>query len=350
MAWIIRKNKLKDGKVKLRVVWEWYEDGRRKSKDLPQERWRELGLRPGMDYGQAKKTVSAINHDEKQRRWDEKREAIRRRLEKEDREVVLVLPQDLCDQFDEELEDESDPKQAKIRWRAAKRLVKSAQLPPPGQWHRRRKRIYRGCAQMAWGLDYVKKVLEVMNKFGELWADATGEAYRKVPGPRGADRAAIEDAWIQRNPKDKASEGLTLDDLKTLKGALKEKQFNWVYVSFWLALRPGEVDLQRFQKIPGGVQIYQPKVRQWKELPFEFEEQKEAVDLWQEGVERPLAKTLSNALKKNCKLYAGRKGFPVYAWEQGKDFVEVASWMGHASIERTYRDYMKWKRMKRRAA
>jgi hypothetical protein len=89
---------------------------------------------------------------------------------------------------------------------------------------------------------------------------------------------------------------------------------------------------------------------QWKGIPILHPEQREAAMMVQKGIfEEPLPKTIKRYTLGNHHLYAGRKGFGPLMWGLGHDVVEVSSWLGHKSIDRTYRDYMKWKRLKIRS-
>lgn len=88
---------------------------------------------------------------------------------------------------------------------------------------------------------------------------------------------------------------------------------------------------------------------QWKRIPVLYPEQRIAADnIKNESLEEPLPKTIKRYTHGNHHLYAGRKGFGPLMWGLGHDVVEVSSWLGHKSIDRTFRDYMKWQRLKLR--
>ena len=92
-----------------------------------------------------------------------------------------------------------------------------------------------------------------------------------------------------------------------------------------------------------------PEEEQWKSIPILYPEQRIAVEFIRAGnLEKPLPKTLKRYTLGNHHLYAGRKGFGPLMWGRGHDVVEVSSWLGHKSIDRTYRDYMKWRKVKLR--
>lgn len=207
-----------------------------------------------------------------------------------------------------------------------------------------------------YSLAYVKKVLRVMNMWGEYLGRKTSRHYVPIKHPRGVDRSRIEDSYIDHREKDKASVELTPEDLSRIRGQIQEDNWNWLYVSLWFGLRPGEVDqLYKGESVwrtymDGNLEIfavYQPKLKglskekRWKHIPILFEEQKQALKIVKEKpLKRPLPKTIKRYTKKEHHCYAGRKGFQALMTERGRSFIEIQNWLGHQSIERSYKSYM----------
>lgn len=107
--------------------------------------------------------------------------------------------------------------------------------------------------------------------------------------------------------------------------------------------------LTRLQKDLNGkliLWVYQTKLvsvpprYRWKLIPVIFKEQEEAMKIVQEGkFERPLVKTVRRYFGAYTTLYGGRKGFTDLMLAQQQEFVHISQWMGHSSIERTWRNY-----------
>jgi integrase len=116
-------------------------------------------------------------------------------------------------------------------------------------------------------------------------------------------------------------------------------QYNWLYLSVWLGLRPNEVDKlidDEFVRILFDKQgipilwVYQSKLTsipprfRWKLIPL---------------FERPLAKTVKKYLGSNITLYGGRKGFTDLMLSINQRLENISQWMGHSTIDRTWKHY-----------
>lgn len=64
-------------------------------------------------------------------------------------------------------------------------------------------------------------------------------------------------------------------------------------------------------------------------------------DLENENMAKPLVKTIQKACPKPAGLgvYSGRKGFTDLMLSFDQTLENIAAWMGHASIERTWKHY-----------
>ena len=129
----------------------------------------------------------------------------------------------------------------------------------------------------------------------------------------------------------------------------------WIYLSVWLGLRPKEVDqllreaMSRIETLPCGTQavwVYQTKLtsiphdRRWKPIPLIFKEQKCIARLiTKREFERPLGKTIKRYFGERTTLYGGRKGFTDLMLGRGQRLEDISQWLGHRSIERTWRNY-----------
>ncbi len=54
---------------------------------------------------------------------------------------------------------------------------------------------------------------------------------------------------------------------------------------------------------------------------------------------RPIAKTMRQYFGYGTNLYGGRKGFSDLMLSKGQSLHNISIWMGHSSLERTWRSY-----------
>jgi integrase len=81
--------------------------------------------------------------------------------------------------------------------------------------------------------------------------------------------------------------------------------------------------------------------RRWKPIPVIYPEQEIALEfLSGERLVRPCLKTLQKyAGNSKIGLYGGRKGFTDLMLSLGQKIEDISIWMGHTSIEVTWRYY-----------
>jgi hypothetical protein len=356
MAYFVVQTKKKSG-TSVRILFDFWVDKKRRFKTLTKDEWRELGFKEGAPVEILKAQAAKLNEEQHRLRWDRKRAAVQDRLKQEDRENVLFLPEALEQKF---LKNEIDErpkhlqKKYRILWRRARRIIKAVGLDYL-DWKRKARVIYQHLAEQHLSPDYCKKMLAMLNLWGEFVAHETGKVYAPIPTPKGHDKEQITDAYFDHLENSKESVPLTPEDLNTLKPELPEPQWNWLYVSVWLGLRPKEIDSLSKRDLAWRVEehegtkvfvVYQskltavPREQRWKYIPVLFPEQEIALQSVKRGsLSRPLPKTLKRYLKKRVHLYGGRKGFQDLMMARGRTFVEVQAWLGHSSIERTWRSY-----------
>jgi hypothetical protein len=359
MGYIVRK---------LKSTWcvqlECYPEGRRRAKTVKGPDLARLGIRPDMSLEHVKLVLKGLNEREKEMRWDVKRQAISKRMEDETRTRVLYLPEHLLEEFQGELRSLPDSKKLASNWRAAIRLIEHVKVPPH-DWKRLKQTLYNYFEEKRFSDAYAKKIIRLLNLYGEFFSVKTQTPFAIVPYPKGHAKGRIRRTYEASRRQDKASDGLTVALLEQLKGSLSREQHNWMYVSLWFGLRPQEMRglgnpaLTYFSiDTEKGVELLNikqtklsnlPEDSQWKGIPILYPEQRLAAEMIRkQATATPLPKTIQRYTKGNHKLYAGRKGFGPLMWDKGHDIVEVSSWLGHKSIDRTYSDYMKWQKLKLR--
>jgi len=125
---------------------------------------------------------------------------------------------------------------------------------------------------------YALKILSILNKFG-VWLDRS--AFTPIPPPARFDKERIVDAFAETGAA-KSSSPITLDILLHAKKVMKVPHYQWIFISLWLGLRPGEVDALKDSSMykvteegeTAVLHIYQSKLRQlpkaerWKYIPL----------------------------------------------------------------------------------
>lgn len=364
MSVVIRKvtNKQQDSR-KWKAQWETYPEGKRRATMIKPKDYVRYDLAETMTYEEARAIADHYNAKERKTRDEAKRQSILEKVAKMDKAIVLYLPHAFSEVFLKEklasIRDERAKKRYQTLWRAVRKTVEELEMDTY-DWARRRKEIFIFFSEKHWSPAYVKKIIFVMNQWGEFLSDKQGKIYRNIKSPKGGDRELISDAYYETLKASKDSEPLTVDDLAKAKQTMKPEQWKWIYVSLWFGLRPEEVSGLhrvtpdagrmaheiRFEGTQKIVWFYQwkkrtmPKPKRWKRVPVLFPEQEIAIGFIQENqLEEPLPKTLKGHLKKRLHLYGGRKGFQDLMTSHGREFFEIMDWLGHESIERTWRDY-----------
>ena len=114
--------------------------------------------------------------------------------------------------------------------------------------------------------------------------------------------------------------------LVSVSGRMNQANFNWLFLSVWPGLRPQEIDnlheiqLWRVETPIVGRKvfwIYQTKIIA---LPPE--------DRW---------KPMRQYFSKDIDLYGGRKGFTDLMLSRGNTIENISIWMGHSTLDRTWR-------------
>ena len=78
----------------------------------------------------------------------------------------------------------------------------------------------------------------------------------------------------------------------------------------------------------------------WKPIPILFDEQQDALKILESGdFKRPLSKTMRLHFGVGIDPYGGRKGFTDLMLSKGHRIENISVWMGHSSMERTWRSY-----------
>ena len=336
--------KLKGNKV--RILHVYYAEGRRKEKWFKDHEAQARGFKPGWTIAEAKAWAKVLSAQERTEKLEGKRQRIEARLREQDKALALQEP--YWSQFVTDWGARIGTKRGLTQCRAVARIMSKINLPVE-RWGAAPHAIHKALENSGLSLDYVWRLLGVINEWGRFLAYSTGKFYVDVRPPKREQAEAIRDRQRRRE-----SQPLTPEKLRSARNGFDPKEYNWLLLTVWFGLRPHEVKDVHMEVVSEGdlraLQVYQPKLtklpkeRRYKFIPLLFPEQIKAITLWKtEGIKRPLKKTV----KKYCgtMLYGGRKGFVELMNQKGRKLVEISAWMGHRDIERTRRQYEKPKKI-----
>lgn len=347
-----------------RVGYQRYEKGIRLETHVSEERYRELGLSPSMTEAEVRARIKELNVIEKASRREERRQAVMARLGAEQLSQAAHIPA-----FDEQefVKKHVTGHKALSHWRAAKRVIAEVSIDV-SDWADEANTFFRHFAKQNISMSYVQKLLPYLNRWGMFVAKRHNKAFLPIPWPTGINRARIEDAYYSKRPEGGASDPLTPEKLESGRCRLKNGQYHWLYISVWTGLRVHEVDLLCKPSGPktwwlekeGGVDVlwvYQSKLTsvaqhlRTKPIPLFLPEQKKVMEiLHSKDIQRPLAKTLKKVFTERTTCMAGRKGFVDLMLSRGQSLEDISVWLGHRSIERTWRNYKNKQKVSWKAA
>ena len=216
--------------------------------------------------------------------------------------------------------------------------------------------IYDYFYERGYSLSYIGKILSIANLWGFFICRKLGEPFLEVPRPNGYERQRLVERYYQVNrSRKRASDALPMETLTSAREKMKRKQFNWLFISVLVRLRPREIDNLRsrhywkVEESPSGTRVlwvFQTKLvtlppeDRWKAIPLIYDEQRFALRMIEaKNFERPLVKTVKRYFGNGVSLYGGRKGFADLMLQRGHSIEAIAQWMGHATIARTWRTY-----------
>ena len=232
----------------------------------------------------------------------------------------------------------------------------------PSEYKTHSKQIYKYLAKQKVSVSYAVRIITMLNRWGRFHSRETGNFYDEVRQPKGNELSIIADAQLTKTGVN-SELGVRTESLpmtETLLGKIKSKmtpeQHNWVYLSFWLGLRPSEVDSLKLsthckvefnKKLKVNViSVYQTKLQQvarekrWKHIPLIFTEQDLCKTIIESGeFNKPLVKTMKKHVGMGYNLYSGRKGFVDMMLDKEQKLENISMWLGHKSIETTWRKY-----------
>ena len=332
--------------------------------DINRSRWPALGFNVFMTLDEARARAKQLNAQQHLRRQEEEMRRIERSQEGEQRRYKAFLPSEFAAEFELRFIRKRDSQteqglrkntRAYVAWRAAQRMIVAVGVEP-SEWFCHTYRIYDYFHVQRMSLRYLSTVLKIANLWGFFISRKLARPFLPVPIPRGYERQRIVEANFEKKRVARPSKPITPENLERARQCrLNQANLNWLFLSVWFGLRPKEVDglhkkiLWRLEVLPTGRQIlwvYQTKIisappeDRWKPIPILFDEQRFALRILESGVfKRPIRLTMVRYFGPGVTLYAGRKGFSDLMLSRGQSFWNISVWMGHSTIQRTWRSY-----------
>lgn len=336
----------------------------KKEWDVDPDRWRTLGFHKLMTLDEARIRARQLNAQDFVKRQEERIQRIAIEENNNKKKYDSVLPIEFVEEFESRFLRTRDSEtrkgrrktsHARSKWNAAKKMIVALKIDP-SEWYYYNKEVYDYFHEQQLSISYSISILSLMNAWGYFICRKLAKPFLPVTRPRGYERQRLLDAHYQRNKNSrKASDPLPPEVLNAATGKMNQANFNWLFLSVWLGLRPQEIDnlheseLWRIEKPVVGRKvfwIYQTKIialppeDRWKPTPILYEEQEFALRIIQSGnFKRPLIKTMRNYFSKDIDLYGGRKGFTDLMLSKGNTIENISIWMGHSTLDRTWRSY-----------
>lgn len=332
----------------------------RKECDVAIERYQDLGFRQAMTIDEARARQRQLNSGLRLRRISDRHLEIELKAKQSNLANAATFPEPFLVEFERRFLlrrnfTDSDRRPSAACWSTAKRIILGLQLEPR-EWFDSVDRFYDYFHENAWSLSYIRKLLRLINHWGYFISRKMGMAFLPVPSPRGYERSRLSEAYYKKiADKRRKSDPISAVQLEATRTQLHERHYNWLLLSVWAGLRPSEIDrlkqpgnfhIKRIPKGPSVLWIYQEKLvalppwERWKLIPLISKQQKGLSKIVRSGAfARPCVKTLRRYFGEGVGLYGGRKGFTDLMLNRGYRLEEVSAWMGHTSIERTWRSY-----------
>ncbi len=333
--------------------------------DISKDRWKTLGFHKLMTLDEAKERARQLNLQLEMKR----QEAFLLKTKIKNEEIRIkhssVLPEEFVLEFERRFviprshSDETNYKRRKkqryTHWKAAQKLIVFIGKDPL-HWFYHTKDFYDFFFQKKYSIGYSRSILKMANLWGYFISRKIDTPFLEIPSPYGYERKRIiEASYEKKSNRSFPSKPVTPEQLIKIKNQINQLNFNWLYLSVWLGLRPQEIDnlknseLWRTEKLPTGREVlwvYQTKIialppeERWKPIPLLFDEQSFILQIINGGkFKRPLVKTVNKYLGKGHNLYGGRKGFVDLMLSKNQSLNNISIWMGHSTLNRTWRSY-----------
>lgn len=327
-----------------------YVNGKSLQTTVPRDLYKSFGFNPEWSLEEAKKRVRQLNGKGKIDRL-KAISAARNHNFKAITESVFVDVETASDFQGHLLSSSFAANDKKIisHWKTVVDLIKTLSLEPR-EFSLNSNRIFKLLMERRYSIDYVTKLIRIMNLWGSFLARKQNFHFDPIITPRGHIREKLHEAYLSK-PENRAGGAtpLTPKLLNKYESRFLPGQFEWMFVSLWFGLRPKEVTgdwkLSKDDDVDV-LHIYQSKLTsvkkelRWKLIPVLYPEQKRALSMLKlGGLKRPLLKTITAIFGEGYGLYSGRKGFTDLMLDLGQEIDAISAWLGHQSLDMTWKRY-----------
>lgn len=337
----------------------------KKEWDVEKIKWKGLGFHSLMSIEEARVRAKQLNAQQFLKEQERRVQLRKVEEEQSSRRYQSVLPTEFVDEFEarflssrDRFSKEGIKKRIRSHsiWKAAQRLIIELQIDP-SDWFYSKYEIYDHFHRRRLSLRYIRSILNFVNLWGFFISKKLARPFLSIPIPRGYERQRILEAFYEKNKStiSNPSKEISPEQLDLIRGSLNAPNFNWIFISVWFGLRQQEVDnlknnkLWKVETLATGKKIlwvFQTKIvalppeDRWKPIPIIFEQQEFALRIIESGnFKRPLIKTIKNHFGEGTGLYGGRKGFSDLMLSKGQVFENISIWMGHSTLDRTWKSY-----------
>lgn len=340
-----------------RVIETYYEQGERKYRQVPKSAYYAMGINPDWPIEEARSRIKDLNKINRIKKRQVVGAAVR--VELEQRISSAFLPSDWVTEFEIFLGEMSftpgQSEKMKFQWNFVQKMIATVCLEPR-DYAMNSVKFYRYLQARKISPSYSEKIIRMLNHWGRFVARKQRSFFEAVLMLRGVELQRLRSAYNKSETYRGASAELTPATLEVIKEQLpSEEQYNWLAATVWFGLRPEEanrlvkdetswkIELQDDIEV---LWVYQAKLasieehQRWKPIPAIYSEQKALISKIREGaLVQPLNKVLKRLTGKKISCYGGRKGFTDLMLGLGQKLEDISVWMGHRSIERTWKSY-----------
>jgi integrase len=346
------------------LYFEHYKAGKRKQEKVEKIAYAEIGLSPTLDVEDARARIRQINKERKIQK-DKARRAASNLVE-----ITSLndhyFPLEDCEEFQVLIEDENFGSEAHLKklishFKFIQKMVVSLKLSPEA-YKENSRLIYRYFVKKQISVSYSTRLVNLLNRWGAFQGKKKGFFYDPVKAPKGTVRSSIADSQKSKSGV-RTDLGVRTESLPLSPKLLEKSKdnftnpghYNWLEISLWFGLRPNEVDSLHENKWSINydrdldiefLTVYQPKLtslpdeQRYKHIPVIVDGQRAALETIRSGLfKRPHPKTVSKHTSEGVTLYGGRKGFVDLMLGYGQKIEDISIWLGHRSIETTWRHY-----------
>jgi hypothetical protein len=223
----------------------------KKEWDVDPDRWHALGIHKLMTIEEAKVRAKQLNAQDYLRGQEERIKKIELQDAELRKRFDSVLPEEFVAEFEkrfikardsETIAGKRKTSRARVTWKAAQKLIVAVQIDP-SEWFYYNNEIYDYFFQKKYSLRYCHSILNLVNRWGYYISRKLAKPFMAIVRPRGYERQRLIEAYYGKTKYvRRPSAQLTPEHLMEISLKMNQPNFNWLFLSVWLGLRPQEID------------------------------------------------------------------------------------------------------------